>query len=581
VEIEQALPRFSTRPEDQDVVERVMNAYFILTAPKHLTKCPNCMMHIDPGDNKKCTCLCGVTFCAVCGRSPYHFHTTCNEVVFFSQKYNEWQFHGREQRLKSRAENEAAYAKALEQYEADRVRHEQEATAARQRLEEYKKDEMWKAENCRCCPHCHKPVSKIEGCDAMRCGYDTDTKNNQQPGCGKSFDWGKAPPYKPQITPSLGPVVPKINKSKPAQLEVLHQWMIEEGEPLRCDGCHAAIVGLRFDCINCPSFSCCEICNAKIDIGCCDNHPSRGHIFKIVQSPQQAEQPADPSESEGELGIRVKDAIGHKVLLEWTPPDWVAPVKDLESRRTLVLKQSDGKKTVHKIGDKPFVVIGRKDPTGQAEIFLEASLASRNHAAILQNARGEYYIVDLHSANGTFIGKEKRQLVPNKPYEWSVMDPKKVRFGPGGSLGSAVLNHADWDASQSSDWVDRKREYRNHDDGGEPSAKRSRVLTGASFHERALQYLRKAGQTNLKDLCKALGIKKMDRQSKEYEELVSVLKEILEKIPDQSIFKLKPEFQSPDIPCEAASVPSRSSGYDSKGHVCGLRDLENESQAKG
>jgi hypothetical protein len=319
VEVEQALPRSSTCPEDQNMVEKVMNAYFTLTAPKHLIKCPECKMHIElgdgerPGDNKLCTCLCGVTFCAVCNRSPYHFNTSCDEVLLLSQKYNEWQIHGREQRLKCRAENEAAYAKALRQHEADRTALQQEASAARKRLKEYQKDEMWKAKNCRCCPHCHKPVSKIEGCDAMRCGYDADTKDNHQPGCGKSFDWAKAEPYKPQMTPSQVPAVPRTIKSKPAQLEVLHHWMIEEGEALRCDECQTAIVGFRFECINCPSFSSCEICSAKIDIGSCKNHPSQGHIFKIFEAPQQAWQqhagPHRPS-ADGQLPTKRRRLMG-------------------------------------------------------------------------------------------------------------------------------------------------------------------------------------------------------------------------------------------------------------------------------
>lgn len=152
------------------------------------------------------------------------------------------------------------------------------------------------------------------------------------------------------------------------------------------------------------------------------------------------------------MGIRLEDMVDQKVDLKdlkWSPPEWAAPAKDPDSYRTLVLTSADGKTSTHRLGDKAYVIIGRRDPTGQAEIFLEAPLASRNHAAIFQNAKGKYYIVDLDSANGTYLGKDERRLIAHRFEEWSLMDNKRVRFGANGSLGSARLKPADYDANQA------------------------------------------------------------------------------------------------------------------------------------
>lgn len=40
------------------------------------------------------------------------------------------------------------------------------------RIRELEQDENWKQQNLRCCPHCERPIEKLEGCDLMKCGKD-------------------------------------------------------------------------------------------------------------------------------------------------------------------------------------------------------------------------------------------------------------------------------------------------------------------------------------------------------------------------------------------------------------------------
>jgi hypothetical protein len=45
-------------------------------------------------------------------------------------------------------------------------------------------DETWKEENCRLCPHCSKPIFKVDGCNSVTCGRDASDKGggNRQDG---------------------------------------------------------------------------------------------------------------------------------------------------------------------------------------------------------------------------------------------------------------------------------------------------------------------------------------------------------------------------------------------------------------
>lgn len=42
------------------------------------------------------------------------------------------------------------------------------------------------------------------------------------------------------------------------------KWFVAPGEPMNCDGCKKQIVGPRFECIHCPSFSLCLACERQL-----------------------------------------------------------------------------------------------------------------------------------------------------------------------------------------------------------------------------------------------------------------------------------------------------------------------------
>jgi len=90
-----------------------------------------------------------------------------------------------------------------------------------QRHNDLIEDEKWKTINCKACPHCNRPIQKMEGCDSMVCGKDAHGGNVQQ-GCGKQFAWSSSKAYvsdianafkREEITLSL-PTEPTKKKSK-------------------------------------------------------------------------------------------------------------------------------------------------------------------------------------------------------------------------------------------------------------------------------------------------------------------------------------------------------------------------------
>jgi pSer/pThr/pTyr-binding forkhead associated (FHA) protein len=57
--------------------------------------------------------------------------------------------------------------------------------------------------------------------------------------------------------------------------------------------------------------------------------------------------------------------------------------------------------------------IGRGDDN---DLVISYAAVSRNHAQVMLD-RGRYYVADLNSANGTFMGRTR--LEPNKPAPWA------------------------------------------------------------------------------------------------------------------------------------------------------------------
>eukprot|EP00931_Biecheleriopsis_adriatica_P048486 TRINITY_DN28008_c0_g1_i1.p1 TRINITY_DN28008_c0_g1~~TRINITY_DN28008_c0_g1_i1.p1 ORF type:complete len:769 (-),score=117.09 TRINITY_DN28008_c0_g1_i1:2-2308(-) len=253
---------------DAHSVERWQSAALqraLQALPGIKVSCPQeeCSMVVEvdlDGARSRIICpACNTEFCSRC-RQMYHFRVECEEVQTLRQRYTSWLCEGR-----AKYEGEMTAT--------DRALSEREASlqAAQKRFNELVKDEEFKAKSCRHCPHCSRIVQKLEGCNAMRCGFDTDTRGNVQDGCGKSFDWTTAPPYRAQVgpAPQAAPLAEDFALLQARSSVPHHQW--------RCDLCDEQICGLRFRCVHCPAFDCCVRCEKTLG----ETHPE-DHVFEIL-----------------------------------------------------------------------------------------------------------------------------------------------------------------------------------------------------------------------------------------------------------------------------------------------------------
>jgi len=239
--------------------------------------CKNFVEITDPNVPTKCTCTCGASFCSMCRKNYHYGRTSCQESLVIEGDWMRWNLTGR-----------TAYRKQLDLDSKKIADFENEGKRVAQRNEELKsryqellQDEQWKEQNCHACPHCGRPIQKLDGCDSMVCGSDYHGGNVQN-GCGQRFAWSTSKQYKSQGLPS-GPEEEKLKSNKPP-LPVSKQ---HHGEWLNCDGCNKNIVGLRFMCIHCASFNLCEECEYKVD---------HKHVFKVLGEIDK-EKPPEPPQS--------------------------------------------------------------------------------------------------------------------------------------------------------------------------------------------------------------------------------------------------------------------------------------------
>lgn len=124
------------------------------------------------------------------------------------------------------------------------------------RLARYRTVRLTSLQHLRCCPHCGRAVEKLRGCDWMKCGEDYHGGNKQQ-GCGKSYKWTAAPPYRSSDSAFL--------MEKPLAF-VKDEVKTHHGEFVRCDICQSedGITGILFQCIHCPCFNVCEGCEEDL-----------------------------------------------------------------------------------------------------------------------------------------------------------------------------------------------------------------------------------------------------------------------------------------------------------------------------
>uniref|UniRef100_A0A6B2L4W0 RBR-type E3 ubiquitin transferase n=1 Tax=Arcella intermedia TaxID=1963864 RepID=A0A6B2L4W0_9EUKA len=216
-----------------------------------------------------CVCSgCNAEFCSMC-KKDYHYRMNCSESMKYTRDWIEWNTNGR-RNYHELLEKEQ---KKIEGLEKEKKKIEERNQELQRRYQDLVADEKWKEQNCHACPHCGRPIQKLEGCDSMVCGSDYHGGNIQN-GCGKRFNWSQSQPYK-----STGLSGPKTVEFQPPPNP---KQRTRHGDWIPCDNCKQQIVGLRFSCVHCRSFNLCENCEFKVD-----HH--KNHVFRIFEKTEEDE----------------------------------------------------------------------------------------------------------------------------------------------------------------------------------------------------------------------------------------------------------------------------------------------------
>lgn len=221
-------------------------------------ECSNVVVLSSLGRQRFACEMCNAPpFCTRCRQSPYHYHAGCGRVQPLREQWVAWISGGRERyngQVRTAAENDT---------------RNQALCEAIARHNELEADERWKAENCRHCPNCDRPISKVEGCDSMVCGRAYHG-GDQQPGCGTEFNWASAKRYVAHIQRKELPAL----TSEASRLRGKHVF-----HPFTdCCLCGAqGFAGPRFRCIHCPNFDVCSNCEPHLA-----NVHEADHVFDIL-----------------------------------------------------------------------------------------------------------------------------------------------------------------------------------------------------------------------------------------------------------------------------------------------------------
>jgi len=206
-----------------------------------------------------CSVCTAPAFCTQCRQTPYHYHAECDRVQSLRQQWVAWISGGRDDYF--------GRARAAEvSDERNRALHD-----AISRHNELEADEQWKAANCRLCPGCSRPISKIEGCDSMVCGRNYHG-GGQQPGCGSEFDWAWASPYVVRLERHALPHLVTDNIGLRGR-SAFHPFT----DCCLCSGERRGIAGVRFRCIHCDAFDLCSECEPKLT-----HFHEQDHVFEIL-----------------------------------------------------------------------------------------------------------------------------------------------------------------------------------------------------------------------------------------------------------------------------------------------------------
>eukprot|EP00756_Hemistasia_phaeocysticola_P002848 Hpha_TRINITY_DN11920_c0_g1::TRINITY_DN11920_c0_g1_i1::g.20779::m.20779 len=236
-------------------------------------ECPNgtcgTMVQVS-GGRQRVTCpRCKFSFCSGCKRM-HHFQVPCEDILTLTRAWDEWKHTHRQEFLRRMAAEDEGYAKALESFEKERRRHEEDKRAAAATWETLQADEAYKASHCRLCPACDRVVEKLDGCDSMVCGRNS-AGGNAQDGCGRPFNWTQAKKYRADV--GRQPHVRPPTEAEPVAA-ARHRHLLAPGVPLNCDVCREPIVGPLARCLHCPSHNVC--------IRCSDAGHDPHHVFRLI-----------------------------------------------------------------------------------------------------------------------------------------------------------------------------------------------------------------------------------------------------------------------------------------------------------
>jgi len=212
----------------------------------------------------ECPACAAPAFCSQCRQVPYHYSAECSEVQDLREQWLKWLSGGRDAYH--------GYARKAERSELD-VKQNEALQDAIKRHNELEADELWKARHCRLCPHCSRPVVKIDGCNQMVCGRDYHGGEQQQ-GCGSSFKWQAADSYVARVERKGLPDMSK-EELQVRGSGVFHPFI----DCTLCgteDAC-AGIAGLRFRCLHCKDFDVCGDCEPRLGS---EHNPE--HVFEIM-----------------------------------------------------------------------------------------------------------------------------------------------------------------------------------------------------------------------------------------------------------------------------------------------------------
>eukprot|EP00697_Spironema_sp_BW2_P001626 gnl/Spiro4/12183_TR6428_c0_g1_i1.p1 gnl/Spiro4/12183_TR6428_c0_g1~~gnl/Spiro4/12183_TR6428_c0_g1_i1.p1 ORF type:complete len:472 (+),score=73.72 gnl/Spiro4/12183_TR6428_c0_g1_i1:68-1417(+) len=225
-----------------------------------LCPCPGCFQEafIPPACARDLECPgCHQTFCRRCNTSPAHPNLNCDQVQTATAQWMAWNREGR-----------LAYRAQLAQRHHDVEIQTQERTAEfrriAERFSELQADEAHKERTCKVCPQCGVAIERLSGCSSMVCGRNYHGGDNQH-GCGATFDWNTAAPYRSALLAPPAPPPPP-----PAVLA-------PRGVP--CSRCGTEIAGPLFRCINCEDYVVCMRCEDPC--GQQDAPHPANHVFSI------------------------------------------------------------------------------------------------------------------------------------------------------------------------------------------------------------------------------------------------------------------------------------------------------------